>query len=177
MKNKERHKARIVWSLNVCFVSFCIGVCVSLSLSLSLFFFIFRPSRWSSLLVRDGHFLFMYNLQLLDLLLRDQRRRSVYTPWLRKRNHPCVLSAKLLPSVSLSLSLSLSAKLRMITSDGNFLSYFVIAFVCVLCLLSTLLIFLLFRDIADVLANDPQTLGIWRVSGLWWKKCSFNPVW
>lgn len=65
-------------------------------------------------------------------------------------------SAKLLPSVSLSLS----AKLRMITSDGNFLSYIVIAFVCVLCLLSPLLIFLLFRDIADVLANDPQTLGI-----------------
>lgn len=170
MINKERHKARIVWSLNVCFVSFCIGVCVSLS----LFFFIFRPSRWSSLLVRDGHFLFMYNLQLLDLLLlRDQRKRqrSACAPWLRKRNHPCVLSAKLLPSVSLFLIL------RMITSDGNFLSYIVIAFVCVLCLLSPLLIFLLFRDIADVLANDPQTLGIWRVSGLWWKKCSFNPVW
>lgn len=166
MINKERHKARIVWSLNVCFVSFCIGVCVSLSFSS----FSGLP-RWSSLLVRDGHFLFMYNLQLLDLLLRDQRRRSVYTPWLRKRNHPCVLSAKLLPSVSLFLIL------RMITSDGNFLSYFVIAFVCVLCLLSPLLIFLLFRDIADVLANDPQTLGIWRVSGLWWKKCSFNPVW
>lgn len=145
-----------------------VSVCVSLSLS----FLNFRPSRWSSLLVRDGHFLFMYNLQLLDLLLRDQRRRSVYTPWLRKRNHPCVLSAKLLPSVSLFLIL------RMITSDGNFLSYIVIAFVCVLCLLSPLLIFLIFRDIADVLANDPQTLGIWRISGLWWKKkCSFNPVW
>lgn len=65
-------------------------------------------------------------------------------------------SAKLLPSVSLSLS----AKLRMITSDGNFLSYIVIACVCVLCLLSPHLAFLLFRDIADVLANDPQTLGI-----------------
>lgn len=36
--NKERHKARIVWSFNVCFVSFCIGVCVSLSLSLYLQF-------------------------------------------------------------------------------------------------------------------------------------------
>lgn len=146
---------------------------------LSLFFFIFRPSRWSSLLVRDGHFLFMYNLQLLDLLLRDQRKR------LRSACIPLVKEAK--PSVcpfllscyplSLFLSLSLSAKLRMITSDGNFLSYFVIAFVCVLCLLSPHLAFLLFRDIADVLANDPQTLGSWRVSGLWWKKCSFNPVW
>lgn len=91
-----------------------VSVCVSLSL------FLHFPA-WSSLLVRDGHFLFMYNLQLLDLLLlRDQRKR------LRSACIPLVKEAKpsvcpfLLSCYPLSLSLSLSAKLRMITSDGNF---------------------------------------------------------
>lgn len=129
---------------------FCIVLYRCVCLSLALFFFIFRPSRWSSLLVRDGHFLFMYNLQLLDLLLlRDQRKR------LRSACIPLVKEAKpsvcpfLLSCYPLSLSLSLSAKLRMITSDGNFLSYIVIACVCVFSLLSwffffseTLLMFL-----------------------------------
>lgn len=86
---------------------FCIVLYRCVCLSLSLFFFIFRPTRWSSLLVRDGHFLFMYNLQLLDLLLlHDQRKRlrSAYIP-LVKEAKPSVCPF-LLSCYPLSLSLS-----------------------------------------------------------------------
>lgn len=111
-----------------------VSVCVSLSLS----FLIFRPSRWSSLLVRDGHFQFMYNLQLLDLiLLRDQRKR------LRSACIPLVKEAK--PSVCPFLlscyPLSLSLSFCKTTYDNERWLFFIIHCnrFCV-CLLSTLLI-------------------------------------
>lgn len=94
-----------------CFVSFCIGVCVSLSLSSSLLLFLQLRTHSLALVRRWSPCLYVQFTIARSLLLRDHGKRQRMCPFFY--------------DVSVSLLLFFPLQLRMITIDGRLLSYVV----------------------------------------------------